>query len=65
MRCVFCEYKWKNRIEKPKSFPRCKNRFDYEEARAILARIGRQFGYDLVDISVDGYNKTLEEFTNG
>lgn len=30
--CKFCNYKWKSRVNSPKSCPRCKRRFDYYEA---------------------------------
>ncbi|MEA2036766.1 MAG: hypothetical protein U9O94_04620 [Nanoarchaeota archaeon] len=29
MKCIFCEYDWKPRVEAPKACPRCKARFDY------------------------------------
>ena len=28
-RCDYCEYEWESRVERPKSCPRCKRRFDY------------------------------------
>jgi hypothetical protein len=59
MECNYCSYEWKSRISKPKSCPRCKRRFDYEEARAVLARIGKELGYDLVLNSKE--NKKVEE----
>jgi len=31
--CEKCEYEWENRIENPKSCPRCKYRFDYKEIK--------------------------------
>ena len=31
--CKKCEYEWETRVENPKSCPRCKSRFDYEEVR--------------------------------
>lgn len=47
MKCEFCTYSWSSRVEKPKSCPRCKRRFDYKEARLALEEIGKQFGYNL------------------
>jgi len=29
MNCKFCHYEWKERIDNPKSCPRCKSRFDH------------------------------------
>lgn len=31
MKCPKCYYEWDERIEKPKSCPRCKTRLDYEK----------------------------------
>lgn len=31
MKCEHCGYEWENRTKEPKSCPRCKKRFDYEE----------------------------------
>ena len=28
MECDFCDYEWENRVESPKSCPKCKRRFD-------------------------------------
>ena len=28
-KCYKCGYEWEQRVEKPKSCPRCKRRFDY------------------------------------
>jgi hypothetical protein len=50
--CKFCFYSWQARVEQPKSCPRCKRRFDYEEAKEILKRVGKEFGFDL-DISAE------------
>ena len=52
--CDFCSYTWAARIKNPKSCPRCKRRFDYEEAKEILKRIGKEFGYNLTGISKGG-----------
>jgi len=31
--CEKCSYEWEARVDNPKSCPRCKFRFDYDEAR--------------------------------
>jgi len=29
MNCDNCDYEWEHRVERPKSCPRCKRRFDW------------------------------------
>ncbi len=36
MKCELCEYEWLPRVEKPKSCPRCKRRFDYDLAKSAI-----------------------------
>ena len=45
--CGFCTYSWTPIVATPKSCPRCKRRFDYEDAKSMIDRIGKEFGYDL------------------
>jgi len=44
--CEFCRYNWISRVENPLSCPRCKRRFDYKEARIVLQKLGKEFGYN-------------------
>lgn len=51
--CEFCTYKWQSRVKEPKACPRCKRRFDYQEARIVLNRLSREFGINLTG-DIDG-----------
>jgi len=45
--CEFCDYRWSSRVDNPKSCPRCKRRLDYKDAKLVLNRLGKEFGYNL------------------
>jgi predicted amidophosphoribosyltransferase len=45
--CEFCTYEWNAIVSSPKSCPRCKRRFDYREARLILQKLGKKYGWDI------------------
>ncbi|NOZ81409.1 MAG: hypothetical protein GXP63_07110 [DPANN group archaeon] len=53
MICNHCTYAWQTRVASPKSCPRCKRRFDYQEAKIVLRRLSKQFGYRLTG-DIDG-----------
>lgn len=42
MKCDFCGYAWKNRVNDPKSCPRCKRRFDYKDIREVFVRLKKE-----------------------
>lgn len=48
--CEFCTYRWQPKVDSPKSCPRCKRRFDYKEAKLVLETLGKEYGYDLVEV---------------
>ena len=48
--CDFCTYEWIARVSSPKSCPRCKRRFDYQEAKLVLEKLGRRYDFDLTGI---------------
>ena len=37
-KCLKCKYEWKNKVDKPKSCPRCKVRFDWFPIKEQVAR---------------------------
>lgn len=47
--CKFCSYKWQQRINSPKSCPRCKRRFDYYEVKEKIINLKEM----LLEIELD------------
>lgn len=48
--CEFCSYRWIAKVDSPKSCPRCKRRFDYKDAKLVLEALGKEYGYNLIEV---------------